>query len=104
MAYLVVQRTSEIGVRLALGAVPAQVLAMILREASWMSAAGMVFGLAAALALVRVVGSMLYGVTAFDPLTFSGAALLLLLVALGASWIPARRAARIQPIEALRHE
>ena len=60
--------------------------------------------LAAALALVRVVGSMLYGVTAFDPLTFSGAALLLLLVALGASWIPARRAARIQPIEALRHE
>jgi ABC-type antimicrobial peptide transport system permease subunit len=104
MAYLVVQRTSEIGVRLALGAVPAQVLAMILREASWMSAAGMAFGLAAALALVRVVGSMLYGVTAFDPLTFSGAALLLLLVALGASWIPARRAARIQPIEALRHE
>ena len=104
MAYLVVQRRSEIGVRLALGAVPAQVLAMILREASWMSAAGMAIGLAAALALVRVVGSMLYGVTAFDPLTFSGAALLLLLVALGASWIPARRAARIQPIEALRHE
>jgi ABC-type antimicrobial peptide transport system permease subunit len=77
---------------------------MILSEASWMSAAGTVIGLAAALVLVRVVRSMLYGVAASDPLTFSGAALLLLLVALGASWIPARRAASIQPMEASRHE
>lgn len=104
MAYLVVQRTNEVGVRLALGAIPGQVLAMILREALGMSAAGMLIGLAAALALARLVRSMLYGIASSDPLTFGGAALLLLLAALAASWIPARRAARIQPMEALRHE
>jgi predicted permease len=104
MACLVVERTSEIGVRLALGAVPTQVMTMILRQASWILLAGVMAGLAAALALVRVVHSMLYGVAASDPLTFSGAALLLLLVGLGASWIPARRASGIQPVEALRHE
>jgi predicted permease len=104
MACLVVERTSEIGVRLALGAVPTQVMAMILRQASWILLAGVATGLAAALALVRVVRSMLYGVAASDPLTFSGAALLLLLVGLGASWIPAWRASGIQPVEALRHE
>jgi predicted permease len=104
MAYAVVQRTSEIGVRLALGAVPRQLLAMILRESSRMSIAGIVIGLGASFALARFVRSMLYGITPFDPLTLSGAALILLLVALGASWIPARRAADVQPIEALRHE
>jgi ABC-type antimicrobial peptide transport system permease subunit len=104
MSYSVVQRTSEIGVRLALGAIPRQVLAMILRESSWMSAAGIAVGLGASFVLARLVRSMLYGVAASDPLTFLGAAVLLLLVALGASWIPARRAAGIQPIEALRHE
>jgi ABC-type antimicrobial peptide transport system permease subunit len=104
MAYTVVQRTSEIGVRLALGAVPTQVLRMILREASGMSIAGIAIGLGASLALARLVRSMLYGITASDPLTLSGAALILLVVALGASWIPARGAASIQPMEALRHE
>jgi ABC-type antimicrobial peptide transport system permease subunit len=104
MAYTVVQRTSEIGVRLALGAVPRQVLRMILREASGMSIAGIAIGLGASLALARLVRSMLYGITVSDPLTLSGAALILLVVALGASWIPARGAASIQPMEALRHE
>jgi predicted permease len=104
MAYTVVQRTSEIGVRLALGAVPGQVLRMILREASWMSLAGIAIGLAASLGLARFVRSMLYGITASDPLTLAGAVLILLLVALGASWIPARRAASVEPMEALRHE
>jgi ABC-type antimicrobial peptide transport system permease subunit len=104
MACLVVERTSEIGVRLALGAVPSQVMAMILRQTSWILLAGVMAGLAVALALVRVVRSMLYGIAAWDPLTFSGAALLLILVGLGASWIPARRASGIQPVEALRHE
>ena len=104
MAYTVVQRTSEIGVRLALGAIPRQVLAMILREASWISAAGITIGLGASFLLARSVRSMLYGIAAFDPLTFFGAALLLVFIALGASWIPARRAARVQPMEALRHE
>jgi predicted permease len=104
MAYAVVQRTSEIGVRLALGAIPTQVLAMILSESSMMSVGGIAIGLAASFVLARFVRSMLYGVTASDPLTLSGAALLLLLVALAATWIPARRAANIQPMEALRHE
>ena len=76
----------------------------VLGEASWMSAAGIAIGLGAAFVLARFVRSMLYGVTASDPVTLSGAALLLLIVALGASWIPARRAANVQPVEALRHE
>jgi len=104
MAYMVVQRTSEIGVRLALGAIPNQVLAMILREASWMSASGIVIGLGTSFMLAGLIRSMLYGVTASDPSTHTGAAMVLLLVALGASWIPARRAARVQPMPALRHE
>ena len=104
MAYAVVQRTSEIGLRLALGAIPRQVLVTILRDALWMSAAGIAIGLGASFVLARFVRSMLYGVAASDPLTFTGAAVLLLFVGLGASLIPARRAARVQPMEALRHE
>jgi ABC-type antimicrobial peptide transport system permease subunit len=104
MAYAVVQRTSEIGLRLALGAIPGQVWVMVLREASWMSATGIAIGLGAAFVLARFVRSMLYGVTASDPLTFSGTALLLLIIALGAAWIPARRAAKIDPMVALRYE
>jgi predicted permease len=104
VSYAVVQRTSEIGVRLALGAIPRQIWAMVLREACWMSAVGIAIGLGAAFLLARFIQSMLYGVTASDPLTLSGAAVLLLIVALGASWIPARRAASVQPMEALRHD
>lgn len=104
MAYSVVQRTSEIGVRLALGAIPRQVLVMILGEACWISAAGIALGFAASFLLARSVRSMLYGIAASDPLTFSGAAVLLVFIALGASWIPAHRAASVQPMEALRHE
>ena len=104
MAYSVARRTSEIGIRLALGAIPRQVLQMVLREASRLSALGIAIGLAASFPLARLVRSMLYGIAPYDPLTFCGAALLLLLIALGASWIPARRAASIQPVEALRHE
>ena len=104
MAYAVVQRTSEIGLRLALGAIPGQVWAMVLREASWISAAGIALGLGAAFVLARFVRSMLYGVTPSDPLTFSGTALLLLVIALGAAWIPARRASKVDPMVALRYE
>jgi predicted permease len=104
MAYAVAQRTSEIGLRLALGAIPEQVWAMVLREASWISATGIAIGLGAAFVLARFVRSMLYGVTPSDPLTFSGTALLLLVIALGAAWIPAHRAAKIDPIVALRYE
>ena len=104
MAYSVANRRNEIGIRLALGAQPGQVRGMILRESTWMALAGIVVGLGAALALTRLVKSMLYGIEPYDPWTLSAGVLLLLAVALGASWIPARRAAGVEPMEALRHE
>jgi predicted permease len=104
MAYSVAQRTNEIGIRLALGAQPGQVRGMILRETTWLAGAGIVAGVAVALVLTRLVKSMLYGIQPYDPLTLSAGVGLLLTVALVASWIPARRAAGVQPIEALRHE
>jgi ABC-type antimicrobial peptide transport system permease subunit len=104
MAYSVASRRNEIGIRMALGAQPGQVRGMILRESGWLAGAGVVVGVAAAMALTRLVKSMLYGVQPWDPVTLAGGALLLLLVALVASWIPARRAAGVQPMEALRHE
>ncbi len=104
MAYTVAQRTNEIGIRLALGAQPGQVRRMVLRESVWLAGAGVVAGVVAALMLARMVKSMLYGVGPNDPVTVCSGALVLLFVALAASWIPARRAARVQPMEALRHE
>jgi predicted permease len=104
MAYAVSQRTNEIGIRMALGAQAEQVLAMVLREALWMTALGIVIGLAAALALGRMIASLLYGLKAWDPVTLGAAAVLLALVALGSTWIPARRAASVDPSQALRAE
>ena len=104
MAYTVSQRTNEIGIRLALGALPSQIRGMVLRETTWITATGLVAGVAGGLALTRLVKSMLYGIAPYDPVTLAGAVLLLLVVALLASWIPARRAAGVQPVEALRHE
>jgi predicted permease len=104
MAYSVARRTNEIGIRMALGAQPRQVRGMILRESTWLVVAGIVVGVVAALLLTRLVNSMLYGIQPYDPLTLFAGVLLLLFVALAASWIPARRAARVQPMEALRHE
>jgi predicted permease len=104
MAYSVANRTNEIGIRLALGAQPAQVRGMILRESTGLAVAGVVVGVAAALLLARLVKSMLYGIQPDDPATLASGVALLLLVALAASWIPARRAAGVQPMEALRHE
>jgi predicted permease len=104
MAYSVTQRTNEIGIRLALGARPAQVRGMILRESTWIAIAGVLVGLGAAVALVRMVRSMLFGIQPWDPATLAAGAAVLLAVALAASWIPARRAAGVQPMEALRHE
>jgi predicted permease len=103
-AYSVGQRTNEIGIRLALGALPAQVRAMILRESTWLASIGIVAGAATALALTRIVKSMLYGIKPDDPLTFALGGVILVAVALAAGWIPARRAASVQPMEALRHE
>ncbi|HTB96429.1 MAG TPA: ABC transporter permease [Terracidiphilus sp.] len=104
MAYSVAQRTNEIGIRLALGALPGQIRAMILRESTWITAAGLVAGLAGGLALVPLVKSMLYGIAPYDPVSLGAAVALLLGAALAASWIPARRAARVDPMRALRHE
>jgi predicted permease len=104
MAYTVANRRNEIGIRLALGAQPGQVRAMILRESTWLAIAGIVTGTGAALGLTRLVKSMLYGVGTNDPLTIAAGVLVLLAVALAASWIPARRAAGVQPMQALRHE
>src|SRR5271163_4174507 len=102
MAYTVAQRTNEIGIRLALGAQPAQVREMILRESTWLAMAGIFAVVGAALGLTRLVKSMLYGVEPWDPYTMAAGALILLAVALAASWIPARRAAGIEPMRALR--
>jgi predicted permease len=104
MAYSVANRRNEIGIRLALGAQPGQVRGMILRESTWLAIAGIVVGVGAALVLTRLMKSMLYGIQPWDPLTMAGGVLILMAVALAASWIPARRAARVQPMEALRHE
>jgi ABC-type antimicrobial peptide transport system permease subunit len=104
MAYSVASRTSEIGIRLALGAQPRNVRRMILRESGWLAGLGAVVGVASALVLARLVKSMLYGIAVWDPITIAAGVLVLLAVALAASWIPARRAAGLQPMEALRHE
>jgi predicted permease len=104
MAYTVSQRINEIGIRLALGAGRRQVRGMVLKEAGWLAAAGVVIGVAAALGLGRLLKSMLYGLQPSDPASLAGAAVLLLSVALLAGWIPAMRASRVEPMEALRHE
>ena len=103
-AYSVAQRTREIGIRMALGAIPRQILTMVLREASSLSAAAIALGVGASFLVARFVKSMLFGIAPSDPATLWGTAVLLMIVVLGASWIPARRAARVQPMEALRRE
>jgi len=103
-AYSVSQRTHEIGIRMALGALPGRVLSMVLAEASLLAVIGVVAGVAGALGLGRVIASLLYGLKAWDPATLIGSAALLILVALVAGWIPARRAAGVDPMRALRHE
>ncbi len=104
MAYSVAQRTNEIGIRMALGARPAQLRRMILRESSWITITGIAGGLAAAALLARLVKSMLFGIEPYDPATLMAAAVLLVAVATAATWIPARRAAKVEPVQALRYE
>jgi len=104
VSYLTAQRTREIGIRMALGARPADVLRMVTVEGIGLAILGVLFGVVASLGLGRLIASRLYGVTATDPLILSSAAMLMLLVAAAACTVPALRAARIDPVRALRSE
>ena len=104
MSYAVSKRTREIGVRMALGADPRSVLRLVVGQGMAVAFAGGGLGLVGAFLLTRLMASLLYGVRPGDPLTFAAVAAALLLVALAASWIPARRAARIDPTAALRSD
>jgi len=103
-AYNVAQRTREIGIRMALGAQRGNVVGMVLRQGLGLTAIGLGIGMASAAALSRLLGSLLFGVPPGDPLAFGGAAALFLTVGLLACVVPARRASRVHPMEALRYE
>ena len=102
MSFAVAQRTREIGIRVALGADRGSVLGLVLREGAVLAAAGVTIGLAAALAFTRVLRTMLFEITPSDPRTYIAIAVVLAIVLLVASWIPARRAAAVDPMVALR--
>jgi predicted permease len=104
MAYSVSRRTREFGVRVALGATPAAVLGMVLRQGMYTILVGVAVGFGGAFALSRTVSSLLFGVTPTDPVTFGGVTFLLVAVALLACYIPARRATKVDPMVALRYE
>src|SRR5690606_13035545 len=102
VSYATALRTNEIGIRMAVGARAGHVKAMVLRQTLLLVVLGIGLGLASSAGLTRFIGSLLYGIDATDPLTFVSVAILLCLAALLASWIPARKAAEIDPTEALR--
>jgi len=104
ISYLVSERTHEIGIRLALGAQRSDILGMVVRQGLGLAIAGAAVGLVCALIVSHLMAGMLYGVRPSDPVTFAGVALLLIGVALLACYIPARRAIRVDPLVALRHD
>ena len=104
LAYTTAQRTQEIGIRMALGAEGSDVLAMIIRMGLRLVASGVGIGLLASVALGKIIATQLWGVSAYDPWTLTCVPIVLLLTGLLACWLPARRAARVDPLIALRHE
>jgi len=104
MSYTVAQRTSEIGIRMALGAQIRDTLRLVTRDGMLQAGLGLLAGLAASLALTRILASQLFAVSALDPLTFASVAVVLIAVGIAACYIPARRAMSIDPVVALRHE
>jgi predicted permease len=104
VSYAVARRSREVGIRMSLGAEPGRVVREIIREGMGLAVVGAGLGLAVALAGAQVLRSLLFGVGAFDPVTFSAVPLILLAIALGASYLPARRASRIDPVRALKAE
>jgi predicted permease len=103
-AYAIAQRTQEIGIRIALGAARRDVRRLVVSQTLWPTLIGIAVGLAVAAMLTRLVASLVYGVTPLDPAAFAGGVVVLVSVALAATWMPARRAARIDPLQALRYE
>jgi putative ABC transport system permease protein len=103
-SYSVTQRTSEIGIRVALGAQPADIFRILVGEGLRFAVIGVAVGLITTLVLTRLLASFLYGVSASDPLIFSSVALLMTAISAAASFFPARRATRVDPVVALRHE
>jgi len=104
MSYSVLQRTHEIGVRMALGAQRFDVLKLMVRKGVVLGIVGVVIGLSASFALTRLISSLLFEVTATDTVTFVGVSIGLFLVTLAACYLPARRATRVDPLKALRYE
>jgi putative ABC transport system permease protein len=104
LAYLVTLRRQEFGVRLALGPQPGNVLRLVLKQGLGLAFVGVITGLAGAMLLAKVLDTLLFGISAHDPMTFLGVAVILLLAALIACYVPARRAANVDPMVALRYE
>jgi putative ABC transport system permease protein len=104
ISYVMAQRTQEIGVRIALGASPGDVIRLVLRQGARLAGTGAAIGLAGALALMRLLSGLLFGVSPADPLVFTAVPLVLIGITFAACYVPARRATRVSPVAALRYE